>query len=208
MTEGNFDFLVAKPRPLSSLSNPSAPPPHTAPFHLDGHLDLAALHFSNPWRRSGNPLQYSCLENPMHREAWWATVHRVAKSQTWLSTQSRTSLTRPQTHCAWAAPVSWAKAEPKAHKCQESRLFSWPAGWWWWGAGRLKALLLQAHVWILYSFASQNAAQNTSSLSWRKIFPRFCGHIDSKNIPCSLWRFTIHSGTVKALIRSGVRGPF
>ena len=25
----------------------------------------------------GNPLQYSCLENPMDREAWWATVHRV-----------------------------------------------------------------------------------------------------------------------------------
>ena len=34
--------------------------------------------------RHGNPLQYSCLENPMDREAWWATVHRVAKSQTGL----------------------------------------------------------------------------------------------------------------------------
>ena len=30
--------------------------------------------------RHGNPLQYSCLENPMDRGAWWATVHRVAKS--------------------------------------------------------------------------------------------------------------------------------
>ena len=30
----------------------------------------------------GNPLQYSCLENPMDRGAWQATVHRVAKSQT------------------------------------------------------------------------------------------------------------------------------
>ena len=29
-----------------------------------------------------NPLQYSCLENPMDREAWRATVHRVAKSRT------------------------------------------------------------------------------------------------------------------------------
>ena len=41
------------------------------------------------WRRSpggghGNPLQDSCLENPMDRGAWWATVHRVAKSQTQL----------------------------------------------------------------------------------------------------------------------------
>ena len=31
------------------------------------------------------PLQYSCLENPMDREAWWATVHGVEKSQTPLS---------------------------------------------------------------------------------------------------------------------------
>ena len=34
---------------------------------------------------NGNPLQYSCLENPMDRGAWWATVHRVAKSRTGLS---------------------------------------------------------------------------------------------------------------------------
>src|SRR5574341_933349 len=34
---------------------------------------------------NGNPLQYSCLENPMDRGAWWATVHGVAKSRTRLS---------------------------------------------------------------------------------------------------------------------------
>ena len=31
-----------------------------------------------------SPLQYSCLENPMDREAWWAAVHRMTKSQTQL----------------------------------------------------------------------------------------------------------------------------
>ena len=31
---------------------------------------------------TGNPLQYSCLENPMDRRAWWATVHGFTKSQT------------------------------------------------------------------------------------------------------------------------------
>ena len=36
----------------------------------------------SPGGGHGNPLQYSCLENPMDREAWWATVHGVAKSQT------------------------------------------------------------------------------------------------------------------------------
>ena len=30
----------------------------------------------------GNPFQYSCLENPIDREAWWTTVHGVTKSQT------------------------------------------------------------------------------------------------------------------------------
>ena len=34
---------------------------------------------------NGNPLQYSCLENPMDGEAWWAAVHGVARSQTRLS---------------------------------------------------------------------------------------------------------------------------
>ena len=34
----------------------------------------------SPGGGHGNPLQYSCLENPMGRGAWWATVHIVAKS--------------------------------------------------------------------------------------------------------------------------------
>ena len=34
---------------------------------------------------NGTPLQYSCLENPMDRGAWWAAVHGVAKSRTQLS---------------------------------------------------------------------------------------------------------------------------
>ena len=34
----------------------------------------------SPEEGNGNPLQYSCLENFMDRRAWWATVHRVAKS--------------------------------------------------------------------------------------------------------------------------------
>ena len=45
----------------------------------------------SPGRGHGNPLQYSCLENPMDRGAWQATVLRVSKSRArlkWLSTQS------------------------------------------------------------------------------------------------------------------------
>ena len=36
----------------------------------------------SPGEGSGNPLQYSCLENPMDRGAWWDIVHGVAKIQT------------------------------------------------------------------------------------------------------------------------------
>ena len=39
----------------------------------------------SPGAGHGNPLQYSCLDNPMDRGAWRATVHGVAKSQTQLS---------------------------------------------------------------------------------------------------------------------------
>ena len=39
----------------------------------------------SPGEGNGNPLQYSCLGNPKDRGAWWATVHRITKSQTRLS---------------------------------------------------------------------------------------------------------------------------
>ena len=43
----------------------------------------------SPGEENGNPLQYSCLENPMGRGAWWATVHGVARvGQDWASKSS------------------------------------------------------------------------------------------------------------------------
>ena len=38
----------------------------------------------SPGEKNSNQIQYSCLENPMDRGVWWATVHRVPKSQTQL----------------------------------------------------------------------------------------------------------------------------
>ena len=46
----------------------------------------------SPGERGGHPFQYSCLENPMDREAWGAIVHGVAKSQTWLVTKTHTHI--------------------------------------------------------------------------------------------------------------------
>ena len=54
----------------------------------------------SPGGRHGNPLQHSCLENPMDRGAWRAAVHRVAKSRTRLKRLSgcRRARTRAHTH--------------------------------------------------------------------------------------------------------------
>ena len=43
-------------------------------------MDLTSGLGRSPGEGNGNPLQYSCLENPKDRGAWWATVHGVAKS--------------------------------------------------------------------------------------------------------------------------------
>ena len=46
---------------------------------LHFHFSLSCIGEGN-----GNPLQYSCLENPRERGAWWAAVYGVAQSRTWL----------------------------------------------------------------------------------------------------------------------------
>ena len=50
-----------------------------------GDLDSIPGSGSSPGKGNGNPLQYSCLGNPMDRGTWQATVHGVAKCRTQLS---------------------------------------------------------------------------------------------------------------------------
>ena len=88
----------------------------------------------------GNPLQYSCLENPMDRGAWRATVHGVTKSLTWLKRFSthKSSLT-PSTmwrhrkdSCLWTrnpyqtrnlpVPQSWTPQPPELWDINVCRL--------------------------------------------------------------------------------------
>ena len=52
------------------------------PFADVGDVGLIAGLGRSPGEGNGNPLQYSCLRNPMDRGAWQATVHRFTKSQT------------------------------------------------------------------------------------------------------------------------------
>ena len=55
----------------------------------------------SPGGGHGNQLQYSCLENPMDRGAWRATVHGVAKSQTLLNNRAHT---HTETACLYLPP--------------------------------------------------------------------------------------------------------
>ena len=57
----------------------------------------------SPGEGNGTPLQYSCLENPMDGEAWWATVHGVAESDT---TERLHSLT-PRCMQCMGFPLPW-----------------------------------------------------------------------------------------------------
>ena len=52
-------------------------------------MQAASLGQEGPWRRAWHPLQYSCLENPTERRAWWATIHGIAKSWTRLKRLNR-----------------------------------------------------------------------------------------------------------------------
>ena len=61
----------------------SLKPPGRAEFELE--IELINHTSIVNGKGNGNPLQYSSLENPMNRGAWWAAVHGVTKSWTWLS---------------------------------------------------------------------------------------------------------------------------
>ena len=81
--------------PSSSRFSPIGPGTETVYLRLGpevkasacnaGDLGLIPGSGRSPGEGNGNPLQYSCLENPMDGGAWWATVHGVAKSWTRLS---------------------------------------------------------------------------------------------------------------------------
>ena len=73
------------------------------------------LELDNCREGNGNPLQYSCLENPMDEGAWWAEVHGVAKSRTWLSHFTLTfhfpalekKMAAHSSVLAWRIPGTW-----------------------------------------------------------------------------------------------------
>ena len=115
----------------SSKGFPDGPVVKSLPMNAGDIRDVSSV---PGWGRSpggghGNPLQYSCLESPMDRGAWWATLHRVAESRTqlkWLNTHAHTEAQNqkwlsPQTRWIPDHWGSWVTSNGRTH--------------WWWGNG-------------------------------------------------------------------------
>ena len=85
---------------------------------------LISVSGRSPGEGNGTLLQYSYLENPMDRRAWRATVHRVEKSWTWLSTGTGT-----RTHRSCPPETTWRGRSPVVHKTAELCTGNSTQGW-------------------------------------------------------------------------------
>ena len=69
---------------------------------------------SSPGEGNGNPLQYSCLENPMDRGAWWATVYRVESVRHDLATKTTTTSKKTTTSHLESQDIEQAPLSPSS----------------------------------------------------------------------------------------------
>ena len=87
-----FFFFFAKSRLLLGFPGGSVVKNLTANAGDTGDMGSIPTSGRSSGEGNGNLLQYSCLENPMDRGAWWATIHGVRMSQTRLSDLPTTML--------------------------------------------------------------------------------------------------------------------
>ena len=69
--------------------------------------EFPAWVWKSPWRGAQHPTPYSCLENPLDKGAWWATVHEVAESQTRLK-RLPTHTPRSETTLSVSTELMWS----------------------------------------------------------------------------------------------------
>ena len=83
----NTDILEVPPGPSSPATRSPAHSAHSEPRDswFAQKMSFAVWLCWIPWRGNGNPLQYSCLEKFMDKEAWQARAHSIAKNRTPLS---------------------------------------------------------------------------------------------------------------------------
>ena len=78
---GKFSNILFKPTKSNMWGFPGGSVIKSLPANA-GYMGLIPGLGRSPGERNGNPVQHSCLDNPMDRGAWWATVHGVAESDT------------------------------------------------------------------------------------------------------------------------------
>ena len=135
----------------------------------------------------GNPLQCSCLENSMDKGAWWATVHGVAKSQTWFYDWAHTSEVLWRSCCAQDSSIPQRLMGPQMSIVQRLDLGSsltpcagagWElAGQHWWALqmtteeGHFAFLSgPRRHTPWLRTKARETADTETASLCWHYFY--------------------------------------
>ena len=109
----------------------------------------------SPGEGNGNPLQSSCLENPLDRGAWWAAVHGVAQSQTRLK-----RLSMP-------ACIGEGNGAPLQYSCLENPL---DRGAWWaavHGVAKSRTRLSGFTFTFHFHALEKEMATHSSVLAWR-----------------------------------------
>ena len=163
--------------------------PQSFSLYLDFYLP-ALLSFGGG---NGNPLQYSCLGNPMDRGAWRATVHGVTKSQTWVSVHACLSLDIIQRHSVFSK--GWQSLNPRGQVTQDAQespqRFHWPNFNYKWAAWQICRGMAhpgrggQVQMELLQALDSSTRGQGICESSW--------GHLpDSETSPVPLWCSVVH----------------
>ena len=91
-----------------------------------GDLGSVPESWRSPGEVNGNPLQYSCWDNPMDTGAWWAAVHGLLKSRTRLTDRARLQATS----AFWGKFCVWngLSTQINFHTVPNTFLFSWNGG--------------------------------------------------------------------------------
>ena len=119
----------------------------------------------SPGEGNGNPLQYSCLGNPMDRGAWWATIHGVAgvihdlatKPQPWPQQSSHCIiiLSMPVSPCTVSWSNGWVsswKIECYINECLKMHFFRWFI---WWQYFNFYQPKFCCHCWLQYENSAE-----------------------------------------------------
>ena len=144
----------------------------------------------SPGEGNGNPLQYSCLENPMDGGAWWATVHGVTKSRTWLSDFTFTYISNTGFSCIFSRNPKFPKSSVHTYLFQRTfQVFVLPSSQGWilnrWFT--LNSIIFSHISWQMCSHTL--LSQNTV-ISGRNTPHTGMGEEDKRKINLTLFLFT------------------